>query len=305
MLFENKIQSKNALFTVMYAFLFSYFLFNDLGIRYIYGYIVLGIILLILAWKSKFSVYFSSLKMLFLVMVGATTVFAHSNGGLFVTEGTDECVSSGIEARNVFGSGHIAPDLAFFIGAVRTVILCPNRLFVIHEAALTQAVALGFICAVNFCFRVRNEIERAGGIAVIGEGNAPEFVFALVGNENTNRARDILIGQTNGGEARRVIAGVIGVTVIEGKTEQAPISACFRNENISVGNRLHTSAHGVLTNRFAKTNLRSKAYIFIVEHVVIPMTGRFGLRDGIGIVCVKMTVPFEFCHNKNQTFLIK
>ena len=46
-------------------------------------------------------------------------------------------------------------------------------------------------------------------------------------------------------------------------------------------------------------------YIFIVEHVVIPMTGRFGLRDGIGIVCVKMTVPFEFCHNKNQTFLSK
>ncbi len=76
MLFENKIQSKNALFTVMAAFLFSYFLFNDLGIRYIFGYIVLGIILLILAWKSKFRVYFSSLKMLFLVMVGATTVFS-------------------------------------------------------------------------------------------------------------------------------------------------------------------------------------------------------------------------------------
>ena len=83
MLFENKIQSKNALFTVMAAFLFSYFLFNDLGIRYIFGYAILGVILLILAIKSKFKVYFSSIKVLFLIMVGATTVLSILPGSNF------------------------------------------------------------------------------------------------------------------------------------------------------------------------------------------------------------------------------
>lgn len=76
MLTKNKIQSKNALFTVMTAFLLSYFLFNDLGIRYIFGYAVLGVILLILTIKSKFSVYFSSIKLLFLIMVSTTTIFS-------------------------------------------------------------------------------------------------------------------------------------------------------------------------------------------------------------------------------------
>ncbi len=76
MLFENKLQSKNAIFSVMVAFLFSYFLFNDIGIRYIFGYAVLGVILLILAIKTKFSIYFSSLKLLFLIMVGATAVYS-------------------------------------------------------------------------------------------------------------------------------------------------------------------------------------------------------------------------------------
>ena len=74
-------------------------------------------------------------------------------------------------------------------------------------------------------------------------------------------------------------------------------------ENISVGKKLYSSAHRVLTNRFAEADLRGEAYVFVVEHVVIPMTGRFGLRNGIRIVCVKVSVPFEFCHSNNQTFL--
>lgn len=76
MLTENKLQSKNGLFAVMAAFLLSFFLFNDLGIRYIFGYAVLGVILLALAIKSKFAVYFSAEKLLFVFMVIVTAVFS-------------------------------------------------------------------------------------------------------------------------------------------------------------------------------------------------------------------------------------
>jgi hypothetical protein len=101
-----------------------------------------------------------------------------------------------------------------------------------------------------------------------------------------------------------VVTSVIGVTVIERKTEKAPIRAVFSKENISVGKKEDSSAEVVLTKTFAKANLRCERYIFVVEHVIIPMTGRFGLRNGIRIVCVKVSVPFEFCHSNNQTFLM-
>jgi hypothetical protein len=222
---------------------------------------------------------------------------------LFVTERTDERVSSGIKACDLLGSGHIAIDLSVGLGPKRTVILCKNGFLFFVEAALTKAVTLGTVRTVNFGFCVRNEIQRTFCVAVIGERYAPDFTSARGGNENTNGACDILIRKIDRGEAVLVVTSVIGIAIVKRKTEKAPISAVFSEENISVGKKKDSSAEVILTKTFAHTNLRCERYIFIVEHVVIPMTGRFGLRDGIRIVCVKVSVPFEFCHSNNQTFL--
>lgn len=87
MLSENKLKSKNCLFAVMMTYLLSSFLVNDLGIRYIYCYAVLGVILLAIAIKSKFQVYLSSVKVLYVFIVAVSAVLAilpNSNFGHLV-----------------------------------------------------------------------------------------------------------------------------------------------------------------------------------------------------------------------------
>ena len=221
---------------------------------------------------------------LFGVTVGirATAVFAERYGMLLVAEGTDERVSSGIEAGDLIGSGHIAVDLAIGSGPKRTVVLSENSFLFFIEAALTKAIALRTVCTVNLRFRVGNEVECACGIAVVGERYAPDLASALVRNEDANGTCDIFIGKIDRGEAGSVVTSVIGVTVIERKTEKAPIRAVFSKENISVGKKEDSSAEVVLTKTFAKANLRCERYIFVVEHVIIPMTGRFLFGDDEG-----------------------
>ncbi len=83
MTLENKIQNPNKIFSVMIAFLLSYFLFNDIGIRYIFGYAVLGVLLLVAVIITKFKIYLSNIKVLYLLMVAVVTVFSILPGSNF------------------------------------------------------------------------------------------------------------------------------------------------------------------------------------------------------------------------------
>ena len=239
------------------------------------------------------------------IAVRAAAEFAESRRMLFVAVRTDERIASCIKARDLFGCDHVAIDLSVALGPERTVILGKYGFLFFVEAALTKAVCLRTVCTVDLCFRVGNEVQCAFGVAVVGERYAPDLASALVRNEDANGACNAVIGKANGGEAVYVVASVIGVAVVKRKTEKAPMLAIFRKENVSVREKKDSSAHVVLTKTFAKTDLRRECYIFIVEHVVIPMTGRFGLRYGIGIIAVKMSVPFEFCHSKKPNLSVK
>ena len=68
-----------------------------------------------------------------------------------------------------------------------------HRIFVRHEAACAEIVALRTVGSVQLCFRIGDKLDSAGMIAHIGKRHAPNLPSALAWDEDAHRAFDSVI----------------------------------------------------------------------------------------------------------------